>query len=297
MGFDEARQALVQFVDVRQPAAEHEGVGIDDVGDHRQAAAQPVEIAIEADHRLGVAGPGGGDDRLAGQGLAGAFGMVAAEAGAGNPGLQAAMTAAPAGRARRFLRLGPGQGRVAPFAGHAVGALDELAVDRQAAAATGADDHREDPGQACRRTVDGLGQGQAVGVVGQPHGTTQARLQVLAEPPAVQPSGIGVAHHARARRHRARRAHADRAAAAGLLLGLGDQVADRDDGRVVGSRLGGPHASQEPAVRRQGGGLDLRAAKINADLHQTVFPPAAVGRPSGLARRAHAVCLIVSSPE
>jgi hypothetical protein len=48
---------------------------------------------------------------------------------------------------------------------------------------------------------------------------------------------------------------------------------DRGDGGVVGPRIGGAHTGQEPAVRRQGGGLDLRAAKIHADLDQTRLPP------------------------
>jgi hypothetical protein len=46
---------------------------------------------------------------------------------------------------------------------------------------------------------------------------------------------------------------------------LGDQVADRLDGRVVGSGIGRAHAASSRPSWRQGGGLDLRAAKINAD--------------------------------
>ena len=56
---------------------------------------------------------------------------------------------------------------MAPFAADAVGALDQLAVDHQPAAAPGADDDGEGHLGPGHRAVDSLGQGQAIGAVGK----------------------------------------------------------------------------------------------------------------------------------
>jgi hypothetical protein len=95
----------------------------------------------------------------------------------------------------------------------------------------------------------------------------RASGQVLAERAAVQIDRVGIAHHARGRRDRTGRTDADRAAAAGLLLDLGDQVADGLDRRVIGARIGSPNPRQIGALGVQGGGLDLGPAEINADLN------------------------------
>jgi hypothetical protein len=156
---------------------------------------------------------------------------------------------------------------VAPLAGDAVGAVDQAAVDHEAAAATGAQNDREGDLGARRGAVDGFGQGQAVGVVGQANVAPQRGGQVLAEGAAVQVDGVGIAHDPGGGRDRAGQADAHRADAAGLLFDPGDQITDRLDRGVVGSRIGRPDAGQIGARGIQGGGLDLGAAKINADLN------------------------------
>ncbi len=57
----------------------------------------------------------------------------AGEGGAGEVGFQAAGLAAPAGAERHFVGPGPGQGGMAEFAGEAVAAFEDLAVDDDAA--------------------------------------------------------------------------------------------------------------------------------------------------------------------
>ncbi len=96
-----------------------------------------------------------------------------------------------------------------PLAGDAVGAIDQVPVEGDAATAAGADDDGEHAFRALRRAVERFGQGQAFGVVGQADGLALGGLQILAETAAIEIGRVGVAHHAGARRHRSGRADAD----------------------------------------------------------------------------------------
>ena len=101
------------------------------------------------------------------------------------------------------------QAVVAPFAGDGVGAGQQLAVDDDAAADAGAEDHAEHHPGADARAVDGFGQGKAVGIVGDAHLARQQLLQVLPERPADQTGRVGVLDQAAHARFRTGDADAD----------------------------------------------------------------------------------------
>jgi len=67
-------------------------------------------------------------------------------------------------------------------------------MGHHAATDAGAQDDGEGDGRAGRRAVGGLGQGQAIGVVGEPHGLAQGLLQVGMQGLADEPGGVGVLH-------------------------------------------------------------------------------------------------------
>ncbi len=160
MGAYGAGQSVIEFSHVGHAAAQDDHVRVDHVADHGQAPGQAVHIAGE-----GVAGPG-----LSRQGarhhLLGGRAMVPGQAGARDIELHAASPAAPAFGPGVLLGRGPGQGHVAPLAGHGVATLHQPPVHHHPGAATGAQDRGEHHPMALARAVHRLGQGQAVGVVG-----------------------------------------------------------------------------------------------------------------------------------
>ena len=173
----------------------------------------------------------------------------------------------------------PGQGRVPPFARDAVAALHQALVDHHSAAAAGAYDGGEHHPGVRGGAVDRLRERQAVGVVGQPDLPRQRRLQVLPEPAAVQPGGVGVANHPGARGHRPWRADADTIAGSGLGLGLLDEVSDGAERRVIAAGIGRPDPANEAPARIQRRRLDLGASEINADpVHRRRIDPSTVRR-------------------
>ena len=88
------RQLGIKVIHVGQPAAEDDGVGIEQVDHHRQPARQPVGVAVHRRMRCLVAGGGAGRQRL---GVVGAGSVAVARQGrAGDIGFQAAVLAAPA---------------------------------------------------------------------------------------------------------------------------------------------------------------------------------------------------------
>ena len=60
MPIDQARQVLIEAVDVRQSAAQDDHVWVDDIYDHREAACQTVFKAHHGCRGVGIAGLGFG---------------------------------------------------------------------------------------------------------------------------------------------------------------------------------------------------------------------------------------------
>ena len=158
---------------------------------------------------------------------------------------------------------------MAPLAGDAVGAFDEAALDRDAAADAGAQDRAEHHLGPGGRAVDRLGQGEAVGVVGETDLAAERGHDVAVERLAVEAGGVGVLDQPRRRRQRARHADPDRGLRAGLVLEAQDHVAHGADRRLVigGGRLGAV-AGRQAAGLVEHGPFDLRAAEVDADSHR-----------------------------
>src|SRR5690606_17773080 len=138
---------------------------IDHVDDAGQAARQLIAVLPEGFACLFLSsrrGPGQ-LNRAAPAALAGR------PAGAAEEGLDAVLLAAVAAARLAVFGAAPGQRVVPPFAGNAVGAAHQLAVEHQPAADAGAENHAENAARTGAGSIAGLGKGEAVGVVGQPY--------------------------------------------------------------------------------------------------------------------------------
>jgi hypothetical protein len=154
MAAPERRHTLVEPGDPRHAAAEHDHLRVDDIDDMGKRAGQPVHVEREATLGGRVAGHRTLHDLGRREGFPGARAMMGHEAGAGEEGLDAAVSAAIAGHGGVRARLGPGQRIVPPFAGDAVGAGERQPVHHDAAAHAGAQDDAEDRARPRGRTVD-----------------------------------------------------------------------------------------------------------------------------------------------
>ena len=94
--------------------------------------------------------------------------------------LDAAATAAVAWRRLSLIVLHRGQRVVSPLSGDSIDARNHTAVDDDAAAAAGAEDHAEDDRGAGRRAVGRFREREAVGVVGKADRTIEQPRQVVA---------------------------------------------------------------------------------------------------------------------
>lgn len=157
-----------------------------------------------------------------------------------------------------------------PLAGNAVAAAHDLAVDDDPAAHAGAEDDAENVVGAGSGAVDRFGKSETVGIVGQPDFTLEHGLQVAAQGLADQAGGIGVLDQAAMLRFGTRNADPDAAALPELLLARFDQTGHRHHGgHIVALRGGDAPAQQRLARVVQRDDLDLAAAEIDADAHQT----------------------------
>ena len=59
---DALGEALIDLIDIRHAATEHDGVGIDEVDGGRKRAGEPVAISLQRLRRRGFACASGGDD-------------------------------------------------------------------------------------------------------------------------------------------------------------------------------------------------------------------------------------------
>jgi hypothetical protein len=101
---------------------------------HRERARQAVAVEFHVIGRLGIAGKRGLGDLGGAQVAAGVLGELLLQAGAAQPGFNAADAAAVAARPRPLAVGRMGQGIVPPFAGHGLRAGERAAVDHDAAA-------------------------------------------------------------------------------------------------------------------------------------------------------------------
>src|SRR6185312_17127444 len=138
------------------------------------------------------AGVGRVGDLRGAQGAAGAVLELLLQARAAQPGLDAPGAATVAAQAGPLVVARMGQGIVAPFAGDRLRAAERPAVDHHAAAHAGTEDHAEYDAAAGCRAVRRLGDGEAVGVVLQPHRPAEPALEILVQGMAVEPSRVGV---------------------------------------------------------------------------------------------------------
>ncbi len=170
------------------------------------------------------------------------------------------------GRPRQLLVPRPGQGIVSPLAGDAVGSGEQTAVHHDAAAGTGADDHAEHSAGPAAGTVYRLGQGEAVGVVGQSYRASQHFGQVRVQVFPVQPHRVGVAHAAGKGRQGAWDTDAHGAACADLRLHLGDQLTDGAQGPgIIVARGLRPVPRPHRLLGVQRDDFDLGATQIDSD--------------------------------
>ena len=119
-----ARHLLVQRVDVREAATQHDHVRIDDVDDRGERARQPIDVARERESRVRVGSRGAARQRLGVGPPAGPARRVLGPPRTRQKRLDAAAAPAVAGRARPLIVERRGQRIVAPFAGDVMRAFE-----------------------------------------------------------------------------------------------------------------------------------------------------------------------------
>ncbi len=198
---------------------------------------------------------------------AGDTAMIAGEGGTGKVQLDAALAPAVADVLVVFAR----HRVVPPLAGDGIGAGEHLAVDDDAAADAGAEDHAEHRLRAGAGTIDGFRQRETVGIVGEAHVASQRRFEVALERLADQAGRVGVLDQARDARFGTRYADAHRSASADSFFSRSDQFDHRSQCRgVVTLRRRHALAQQDVAIVAEDDDLDLAAAEVDADAHQVL---------------------------
>src|SRR5688572_15351432 len=154
-----------------------------------------------------------------------------------------------------------------PLAADGVCAANDLSVDHDAAAHTGAEDHAEHHRGALPRTIDRLREREAIRVVFQPDRSAQCFLEILSERLADQPGRVRVLDQAGRARLRAGNADTDGA----LPDFLHQRFDPRDSPRVIAARRGNPPAENfaPRAIERER--FDLRAAEVDTYSQVTII--------------------------
>jgi hypothetical protein len=159
-----------------------------------------------------------------------------------------------------------------PLAADALRAVPDAPREHPAAADARAQDHAEHDLVAARCAERGLGEGEAVRVVGEPDGDAQRDAQILAERTAIEARGVRVLHEAGATRHAAGHPDPDgrHRGKARLVRQLeGERGEPREDRLVPFVALGGDAAPHEldryAVVDGHDGPFDLRAAEVDAE--------------------------------
>src|SRR5262249_48173408 len=155
--------------------------------------------AVEHAARARLAGGGTRRDRRRVAGVTTGCRITPLERWTGEKRLHAAALAAVANRPV------VGDAMVAPLAGDVLWSRPDASVDDDSAADPGAEDHAEGHPRAARRAGADFGEREAVGVVLQHNRQSDARDQVLAQPPTVEAGRVRVLECPVARGERARR--------------------------------------------------------------------------------------------
>lgn len=148
-------------------------------------------------------------------------------------------------------------------------------ADRDARPRAGAEDHApHEPGPRAS-PVHGLRDREAVRVVLDAHRPAERASEVLGERAAVEPGRVRAPHQSGRRREAAGDADPDGALPPDSLLDLPHEARrQREAPLVIVPRRRRAEAGQRLARRRQGRGLDLRAAPVEPDQHGSSPPPA-----------------------
>ena len=157
---------------------------------------------------------------------------------------------------------------MAPLTGDLVGALKDALPGRDPTADAGPEDHAEHRLVAAARTVDRLGEREAVGVVGDPDRAGEPGLEVGPEWPADEPGGVRVLDQAGGVGDHAGDADANRTGLARFGLELGDQSGDGVETGTVVAQGWNPAAGGDDGVGGEGDGFGLGPTQINADPHR-----------------------------
>jgi hypothetical protein len=152
-------------------------MGVEDVDQMGQRSGQPVLVAGEARLGPGIPGLGGSDDGRSVLALAAVGRVVQGKAGPGEPGLDAAMPAAIAGRTGTLLIQRRRKRIVSPLAGDRIRARQKPAADDDPAADPGAQDGAEDDGQARARAIGRFRDREAVASLARRKGRPRTRLR------------------------------------------------------------------------------------------------------------------------
>lgn len=155
---------------------------------------------------------------------------------------------------------------MAPFAGNALGAIQKAPVDHDAAADARAEDGTEDDPPARAGPVACLRQGEAVGVIGEPHRPAEMPVEILAQGAVVQPVGIGIADAAGGRAQRAGVADTDSRGTV-VRLEAGHQGGDHVQGSGIVMRGGHAFARQQFPAGAHRRAFRLGSAQIDADTY------------------------------
>lgn len=209
---EQRRHPFIELWGIRHAAAKHYHFRVDDVDHTGECAGELVAVALEG--LLRGWGIGSGQLRSA-QAKAGA----GCPAGSGHKGLDAVIQPAIAATYVAIIRSAPGQRIVSPFAGDAVRPADQATVDDQATADAGTQNDPEHTARAATGAVAGLGKGEAVGVVRQPHRARKELLQICLQILADQADRVGILDPSMVGRACSRDADADAAILTKLALG------------------------------------------------------------------------------
>jgi len=149
---------------------------------------------------------------------------------------------------------------MAEFPCQPVAAFQNLPVHDDSGAASRPDDDPEHNHATCGRAIGGLGEGEAIGVVGDADFPAEQPGEVLFEGLPIQRDGIGIFHESGRRADRSWNAQSYGGAGADLGLGFAHHGGDiRQDVRVACGR-GSPPAPQRRAVFIENQNFGLRAA-------------------------------------
>ena len=165
VSFERLRRQLVERGDVGDAAAEDDHRGIEDVHNGGEGASETFGVTLDGGACGGVAILGEGRDLLGGELLAARSEVIGGEGGAGEEGFDAVEAAAVAATVGPVFIEQAGHRVVAPLTSDGLGSGEQLLTEDESAADAGSEDDAED---ACRiggGAIDGLGEGEAVGVV------------------------------------------------------------------------------------------------------------------------------------